>query len=416
MAEKNPSLNAKIRPWNQVLWPTMAFFMGFAGLSIYGPLVPKFVQLMHLSPLKAGILAAVPNLSGALLRIPFGAWTDRVGFKRPFQILLVSAFLGIVGVIWLMRIYYPMHMDRLFGVLLLLGALVGAGIATFPVGIAQVSYAVTDGSQGVWLASYAGLGNLAPGLFAVLLPYAFAREGVMGSYALWAVCLAVVTILYTVKSPRISLLGPMASSRPLSSAFLTPATWPLTFLYFVSFGGFLALVAWLPEFFSANYHVALVSAGLFTLIFTVITSLIRILGGWLADQISPRAVIVGALAVMALAAGVISDASSLSWALGGTWLMGVGMGIQNGAVFKMVPFVIPNAVGGASGIIGGLGALGGFLIPPVMAVMGGSRHGSTGFFVFLGLALVGLGVIRYIRLSSPPRSQNPQRFPAELDC
>ncbi len=56
---------------------TVGFFGGFAGVSIFGPLVPKFTDLLHLSPFEAGILAAIPSLLGALLRIPFGAAVDR---------------------------------------------------------------------------------------------------------------------------------------------------------------------------------------------------------------------------------------------------------------------------------------------------------------------------------------------------
>lgn len=398
--KQQPSVT-NVQPWKHIFWPTLAFFMGFAGLSIYGPLVPKFVHFMHLSPLRAGILASVPNLSGSLLRLPFGAWTDPIGFKRPFQILLILALLGIIGVIWVIGTQYPLHLHHLFGLLLLLGVLVGAGIATFPVGIAQISRLTTNMNQGLFLAFYAGIGNMAPGLFALLLPYAFAHEGPVRSYLLWALGLMIVLILYTLKSPKLPNRREMSSLQSCRFALGTQGTWPLTFLYFLSFGGFLALVAWLPEFYSATYHVSLILAGFFTLMFTAITSLIRIAGGWLADQFSAKKVIFGALIIIAIAAAIVSTSSAFPWALGGIGLMGMGMGIQNGAVFKMVPLLIPDAVGGASGIIGGLGALGGFFIPPALALIGGSQHNSSGFIVFMILAVMGLGVHRFLHPSSP---------------
>jgi NNP family nitrate/nitrite transporter-like MFS transporter len=71
------------------------------------------------------------------------------------------------------------------------------------------------------------------------------------------------------------------------------------------------------------------------------------------------------------------------------------MGICNAAVFKIVPQVVPQAVGGAAGWVGGLGAFGGFAIPPAMAFAVrdlGDRGYAIGFVVFVFLALLSLGV------------------------
>jgi NNP family nitrate/nitrite transporter-like MFS transporter len=70
-------------------------------------------------------------------------------------------------------------------------------------------------------------------------------------------------------------------------------------------------------------------------------------------------------------------------------LLALGMGVANAAVFKLVPKFTPKAVGGAAGIIGGLGAFGGFVLPPVMGLfvrMQGESGYVQGFYVFLGLA------------------------------
>jgi NNP family nitrate/nitrite transporter-like MFS transporter len=76
-------------------------------------------------------------------------------------------------------------------------------------------------------------------------------------------------------------------------------------------------------------------------------------------------------------------------------VMAVGMGVNNAAVFKLVPQEVPEAVGGAAGWVGGLGAFGGFAVPPLMGAFVGSEHLSgyaTGFVVFVGLALLSLAV------------------------
>lgn len=397
-------------------WPTLGFFIGFAGLSIYGPLVPKFIHLMHLTPLDAGLLAAIANLSGSLLRLPFGAWADRRGFKLPFLTLLTAAVLGLLGIVWVMATHYPHHMNGLFPLLLILGFLVGAGIATFPVGIAQVSQAAPHTRQGTALALYAGLGNLAPGIFALLLPFAFAHIGLIPAYSLWALLMLIGIGIYARESPSVALLKPNKTDSPFLTALRTAATWPLTFLYFISFGGFLALVAWLPSFWVGTFHVPLVKAGLFTLLFTLTTSLIRIVGGWLADRISPTLVIAGSLLAVAFGAAFVTQSGTVTDAMISVLLIAVGMGIQNGAVFKIVPFRIPHAVGGAAGIIGGLGALGGFIIPPVMAMVGGVHHAPSSFIILTILALMGLGALVYLnRPSLNPQSLLKSETALDLD-
>jgi NNP family nitrate/nitrite transporter-like MFS transporter len=74
-------------------------------------------------------------------------------------------------------------------------------------------------------------------------------------------------------------------------------------------------------------------------------------------------------------------------------VLALGMGVANAAVFKLVPRFTPKAVGGAAGIIGGLGAFGGFALPPVLGLfvrLNGEAGYAQGFVVFLGLAMAGL--------------------------
>jgi NNP family nitrate/nitrite transporter-like MFS transporter len=81
-------------------------------------------------------------------------------------------------------------------------------------------------------------------------------------------------------------------------------------------------------------------------------------------------------------------------------LLALGMGVANAAVFKLVPRFTPKAVGGAAGIIGGLGAFGGFVLPPIMGIfvrLNGEAGYSQGFAVFLGLSLAGLAFLMILK-------------------
>ena len=78
------------------------------------------------------------------------------------------------------------------------------------------------------------------------------------------------------------------------------------------------------------------------------------------------------------------------------------MGVNNAAVFRLVPDYVPHAVGGASGWVGGLGALGGFAVPPLLGhfvgTMGPSGY-ARGFVVYVALAIMSLVLTGILRLA-----------------
>jgi len=170
-------------------WTTLAFFAGFAGVSAFGPIVGKLKKTMAMDPLLMGLLAASPALTGSLLRIPFGAVVDRTGGKKPILILLSLAATGVAGITVLFAAFAPPQESQ-YPLFLLFGVLCGCGIATFSVGIPTVSYWYPQRQQGTALALYAGLGNMAPGLFALVLPLIVERLGFTPSYVLWFALLA----------------------------------------------------------------------------------------------------------------------------------------------------------------------------------------------------------------------------------
>ncbi|HZU19511.1 MAG TPA: MFS transporter [Candidatus Dormibacteraeota bacterium] len=419
---------------------TLAFFGGFAGVAIFGPMVPRFTSLLHLTPLEAGVLASIPNLTGSLLRIPFGAWVDRVGGRRPLTLLLGLTLVGMAGLLTLLRTAYPERMDGTFPLLLALGGLIGCGVATFSVGIAQVSYWFPRERQGGPLGVFAGLGNTSPGLSSWLLPVAAGSLGLLSAYGLWFLALLIITVVYAwfirdapwfqlrrwgggIEATRLPELeaGPVPSGSTwhgLELAAREPATWALVFFYFVSFGGFLALTAWLPTYWHAVYAVSLTTGGLLTLVFSLLTALVRVPGGLLSDRLSIRYALAGNFALMLVASLVAAFSQSFGLSLAALVGIALGMGLQNAIVFKLLPRFVPHAVGGASGWVGGLGALGGFVLPPIMGSIAGAMTGpigyERGFLVFSGLVVLGLAVTAWLarqRRSKVPAPRGRFRVP-----
>lgn len=182
----------------EALWgATLGFFIGFAAVSLFGPTAHRFQEVMDLSPTLVGLLVAIPMLTGSLLRIPFSAWVDTTGGRKPFLILLVLSIIGMVGLLLMFEFLYPARLTAdWYPLVLLFGALAGCGIAIFSVGISQVSYWFPQERQGWALGTYAGLGNTAPGLISFALPLVIGAWGLGGTYLAWLAILIVGTLLY----------------------------------------------------------------------------------------------------------------------------------------------------------------------------------------------------------------------------
>src|SRR3990172_6306352 len=114
---------------------TLGFFVGFAAVSLFGPTAKILKGILGLSPLEVGLLVAAPSFSGSLLRIPFAAWVDTTGGRKPFLVLLVLSIAGMLGLSLVVNLLYPDRLPHaLYPLLLVLGVLCGCGIAVFSVG------------------------------------------------------------------------------------------------------------------------------------------------------------------------------------------------------------------------------------------------------------------------------------------
>lgn len=420
---------------------TLGFFVGFGAVALFGPTAVRFRDAMELSPMALGFLVAMPALSGSLLRIPFSAWVDTTGGRKPFLVLLVLSAIGMAGVSYVVATRYPDNLTpSLYPLLLVLGLFCGCGIATFSVGISQVAYWFPQKRQGTALAIYAGVGNLAPGVFSLLLPFAIKGLGLAGAYMAWLSFLVVGTVLYAVIGRNAWYFQLRAAGQSKHDAHrearlmgqeLFPAgttldtlkisarawqTWGLVAIYFTTFGGFVALTAWLPTYWASAFGATALMAGVFTAMYSLLASTVRIAGGVMADNLREGGYNTSILAILIMLAGALlmTMAREFELAIPGILLLAIGMGVCNAAVFKIVPQVVPHAIGGAAGWIGGIGALGGFVIPPAMAFAVrdlGPRGYSIGFVVFVFLALLSLGVAWVLKYGTPAVAVTPKEAP-----
>ncbi|EOU1807206.1 MFS transporter [Clostridium perfringens] len=416
------NLNLKGNPNRGLIGATLGFFIGFAAVSLYGPTSAVFKEaFVNLNPVLLALLIAAPNLSGSLLRIPFSAWVDTTGGRKPLIVLLLLSIIGMGG-LYVVLAFFSDNLNQYYYLLFALGLLSGCGIATFSVGVSQASYWFPKSKQGVALGIYGGVGNLAPGIFALLIPnLALPLLGLPGSYLAWLIFLIVGTVIYikigqnawyfqlvdkginkdeakeiASKEYGQELFPKGKASETLLISAKSWKTWALVFIYFTTFGGFLALTGWFPNYWMTYFGLNMKVAGLLTALYSILTSLTRIYGGKVADKNGGEITTIVSLGIALIGAICMTFASTMTLAIIGIILLAIGMGVANAAVFKIVPNAVPEAMGGASGWIGGLGALGGFLIPPVMASFlnrSGFAGYSQGFSVFIVLIIIAIGVI-----------------------
>lgn len=405
---------------------TLAFGAGLTTIVFYGAAGPAFKESLGLSSLMLGLLLSSPHVTKATLRILFGGWVDQAGGKKPLLVLLAMTLAGMGGLVAMLFAYYPDGFNsNLVPILIACGLLAGAGGATFSVSVPMASFWYPARKQGFSLGFAAGVGNITPGLVNFLLPILIVLWGISFAYLSWFVVVLLATVAFAIlgvdafyfqlvrrgvnddNARRIARdadqdVFPNGNSRDsLLKSARNSKTWILVALYTVSFGGgFTALATWFPTYFNLFHELDIGIAGLLAGIFTVYGSLIRVPGGVLSDRWGGETVTIVGFAAMLAGGCVMTVCTSVALACFGMFLLGSGMGVANAGIFALVPKYIPNAVGGASGWISGVGGAGTLIVLPVLGgfvdVMGPIGY-ARGFVIFVILSGLCVSVAYMLR-------------------
>jgi NNP family nitrate/nitrite transporter-like MFS transporter len=334
-------------------------------------------DLGHLSDSEKGLLVAVPVLGGALLRLILGPLADHVGAKRTALVGLALTLVPLVmGWLWA-----GSYLE-----VLLVGLLLGVAGASFAAALPLASRWYPPRYQGLVL-GIAGAGNAGTALATFFGPWAASSWGWHAAFAA-----ALVPVLAT-----LALVAFLTEDGPAGAAPKTLADYGAVlkvadtgwfcFFYAITFGGFVGLVSFLAIFFRDQYALPKVQAGAFATLCALTGSVIRPLGGYLADRFGGVRVLtwiyLGVAATMAGVAALPGLGPCTLLLVAGMTLLGMG----NGAVFQLVAQRFPREIGVITGLVGGAGGLGGFVLP---SALGGLRQLTQSYGVgFLGFALVG---------------------------
>lgn len=365
---------------------TLAFAISFWAWNVIGPLGVRYAEQLDLSAGQKSLLVATPVLVGSLGRILAGALTDRFGGRIMFPVLMiVSAPFVLLVAFAGDRGSYPL--------LLVFGFFLGIAGTTFAVGIPFVNAWFDKPRRGFATGVFgAGMGGTA--LSSFFTPRMVEWFGYGLTHVLIAAALVAVAVLsWTMMRDSPAWAANHDPVAPkLVAALKLPITWQMSFLYAVTFGGFVAFSTYLPTYLKDVYDFDLAAAGTRTAGFALAAVAARPLGGTLSDRFGPKVVTGVSLVGTVVMAGVVALKPGPEIPAGASFiLLALFLGLGTGAVFAWVAQLAPpERVGSVTGIVGAAGGLGGFFPPLVMgATYDAQDHSYTvGLVLLMAVALV----------------------------
>ena len=355
---------------------------------LLGGLGSSIAAELGLTPAQKGFLTAIPLLGGGLLRLPFGWLTDAIGAKKTGLVVLAATAVPVaMGWLW----------AHSFASLLVVGFLLGVAGASFVVALPMASRWYPPQFQGLAM-GLAGLG-LTGTLFATFFgPRLAEKFGWHNVFGFALIPLAIVAVLFLVLT-REAPVAPKKQSLADFAGLLRERDMILFSLFYgVTFGGFVGFASFLSILLGDQYGLTKVHAGEFAALGVMAGSLVRPLGGLLADKfggIRMLNVLFGAVALLAMA---LAQLPALPVAVSLFVCAMACLGLGNGSVFQLMPHRYGARVGVATGILGAAGSLGGFVLPTLLGWLKQTTgtYGS-GMAVLAALVVIALMVLAVVQ-------------------
>ena len=372
-------------------------FMIWMMLAVVG--IPIKKQL-GLSETEFGFLAALPVLSGSLIRVPLGIWTDKFGGRIVMFVLMLLSVPAI----------FAMQYATQYWQFLIIGLMMGLAGGSFSVGTPYVARWFPKEQQGLAMGVF-GAGNAGSAVNKFIAPALIAAGGwtlVPNVYAGIMLVTAIAFWFFSYHDPK-HLVSSKASLKQQLLLLKEPGVLRYSQYYSVVFGGYVALALWMTKYYIDEYGVSMQSAAFLAACFSLPGGVLRALGGWLSDKYGAYKVTWGVMWVLWVCFFILSYPNTDFVIHGGkgdislnihlnvvvfTVLMftaGIAMAVGKASVFKFVANDYPDNIGAVSGAVGLAGSMGGFLLPIMFgALLDWSGVRSTAFMLLYGCTCVSL--------------------------
>lgn len=362
------------------------FDFSFAIWVLNGVMGPFITEQFRLTPAQVGLMVSIPTLAGALMRFPLGVLSQYIGRKSAAIVEMSAIVLALL---------FGFLFVHTFHAVLAMGVLLGIAGASFGVALSLGSGWFPKEYKGLAM-GIAGAGNSGTALAALFAPRLamhFGWQNVYGFAALLMLLPLCVMILFAKEPPDREHRSIKEHLRCLAEA----DGWYLNLIYVITFGGFIGLATFLPSFFYSQFHVTKVQAGTLTVLATLTGSATRVLGGWFADRIGGVTTLSVVFLVVIGSLFSLVNTPSLIATTVLFMLCFAALGAGNGATFQLVPLRWPVTTAVAGGMIGEIGALGGSILPNVLAQSkqhtGKFGPGFIAYALFATMILVMLRVV-----------------------
>ena len=402
----------------RALWlSTIAFTICFAVWTIFSIIGIRIKQELGLNDTQFGLLVGTPILSGSLIRLLLGIWTDQYGGRRVYTVVMLAAAVATYLLTWAHT--YPEFLVAAF--------FVGIAGGSFAVGMAYVSRFYPAGKQGTALGIF-GAGNVGAALTKFVAPFVLVAYGWQTVAQVWALAIGLMGIAFWFFSEEDPVVRARRekNEKPTSAWLeLEPLkniqVWRFALYYFFVFGAFVALALWLPQYLIKVYGVDIKTAGMVAAMFSLPASVFRAYGGHLSDRFGARRVMYWTFLVGVAATFVLSypPTDYLVKTVNGTvgfhlemglvpftvivFVLGFFMALGKAAVYKHIPVYYPNNVGAVGGLVGMIGGLGGFVLPIAFGALVDLTGLWTSCFMLLFLLVTGSLVWMHISIRQMER-------------
>ncbi len=379
---------------------TLAFTVCFMVWMMFGVIGIPLKKQLGLSATEFGLLTAMPVLTGSLIRVPLGIWTDRFGGR----IVLASLMAATVPAIFLMA-YATQYWH-----FLVIGLFVGLAGGSFSVGTPYVARWFPKNRQGFAMGVF-GAGNSGAAVNKFLAPslvVAFGWTMVPQVYAGVMLGALILFWLFSHSDPGHRVSSDVKFVDQLKM-LKDPKVLKYCQYYSIVFGGYVALSLWMVQYYVGEFGLDIRTAALLAACFSLPGGVLRAIGGWLSDKYGAHAVTWWVMWASWICLFLLSypqtdftiqtvngartfhiglnvyGFTALMFALGIAWAFG------KASVFKYISDDYHANIGTVSGIVGLAGGLGGFILPILFgALMDWTGVRSSAFMLLYGVVWVSL--------------------------
>ncbi len=393
-------LQYKRQAWSVLIVSTWAFTVCFMVWMMFGVIGIPIKKMLNLNATEFGLLTATPVLTGSLIRVPLGIWTDRFGGR----IVMALLMLATVPAIWLMA--YATE----FWHFLVIGLFVGLAGGSFSVGTPYVARWFPKSQQGMAMGVY-GAGNSGSAVNKFVAPVILVAFGWAAVPQVYAAIMAGTVILFWLfsHSDPSHLVSSNVKFTDQLKALKDPKVLKYCQYYSIVFGGYVALALWMVQYYIGEYGLDIRVAALLAACFSLPGGVLRAVGGVLSDKHGAHQVTWWVMWVCWICLFLLSYPQTdftintvngpQTFHIGlnvyaFTALMavlGIAMAFGKASVFKYIADDYPHNIGTISGIVGLAGGLGGFVLPIMFgALLDLTGIRSSAFMLMYGVVWVSL--------------------------